>query len=125
LSESGFLGLKDVQDHLFLFNHEGTKDTKGEEKKRETRSRGTPLPDGWSPDRTTDTNQKAHTAARARGVDLHAELEKLRDHARANPKFNRKTDWDATWRNWIRNAKGTAPAAHHHHGEFRQRNQIA
>jgi hypothetical protein len=34
LSESGYPGLEDVQDYLFLFNHEGTKDTKGEEEKR-------------------------------------------------------------------------------------------
>lgn len=60
------------------------------------------LPDDWRPART-DANLEAEAKARARGVDLEFELQKLRDWAKADSE--RKDDWDATWRNWTRNAR--------------------
>lgn len=60
------------------------------------------LPDDWAPERT-EANQRAEQVARARGVDTTAELLKLHDWARSNNA--RKADWNATWRNWTRNAK--------------------
>jgi transposase-like protein len=41
--------------------------------------------------------------AAKRGVDFELELSKFRDHEFAKP----KTDWDATLRNWMRNARPT------------------
>lgn len=60
------------------------------------------LPDDWSPVRST-ANLAAEAAARSRGVDLDLQLANMRDWARANGA--RKADWEATWRNWTRNAK--------------------
>lgn len=60
------------------------------------------LPDDWVPERS-EANIAAEAAARERGVNLRDELSKLRDWAVANN--NKKADWNATWRNWTRNAK--------------------
>lgn len=60
------------------------------------------LPDDWVPERS-EANIAAEAAARERGVNLRDELSKLRDWAAANN--NKKADWNATWRNWTRNAK--------------------
>lgn len=60
------------------------------------------LPSDWSPSRT-DANTRAEAEATARGVDLRVELSKLRDWASSNAAA--RADWDATWRNWTRNAK--------------------
>jgi hypothetical protein len=61
------------------------------------------LPDDWSPD-PSEVNAKAETAARSRGVDLKTELVKLRDWASGGG--HKRTDWNAVWRNWTRNARG-------------------
>lgn len=64
--------------------------------------RGKRLPEGWEPART-DANLEAERVASQRGVHLATELSKLRDWAQSNNA--KKSDWDATWRNWTRNAK--------------------
>jgi hypothetical protein len=71
-----------------------------------SRSRSTKvlLPEGWTPDRN-DPNDNAWREAQARGVDCRLELVKFRDHALSNAW--KKIDWQATWRNWTRNAKPT------------------
>jgi hypothetical protein len=51
-------------------------------------------------------NIAAEARAKSRGVDLREELRSMRDWAKGNAE--RKADWDATWRNWIRRAKPTA-----------------
>jgi hypothetical protein len=61
----------------------------------------TGLPDGWKPTET-EVNKIAADEARSRGVDLDFELKKFHDHAAG--KGWRMKDWDATWRNWTRNA---------------------
>lgn len=44
------------------------------------------------------------------GLDLEAETEKFRDYWTAQPGAKgRKTDWDATWRNWMRKASERLP----------------
>ena len=61
--------------------------------------RATPLPEDWQPN-------EAHLAlAVERGVNAGEELEKFRDWAAANGAT--KKDWDATFRNWLRNARPT------------------
>jgi hypothetical protein len=60
------------------------------------------LPDGWVPDRS-DANREAEALALVRGVDIGEQLKNLRDWAASNNA--KKADWNATWRNWTRNAK--------------------
>lgn len=62
----------------------------------------TAMPDGWVPSRS-EANLEAEETAKARGIDLREELKNLRDWAKANNA--KKADWDATWRNWTRNAR--------------------
>lgn len=65
-------------------------------------ARGTQLPDGWVPDRG-EANLAAEAESKARGVDLRLELVKMRDWAKGKGATGK--DWDARWRNWIRNAR--------------------
>ena len=58
--------------------------------------RKTKLPDDWKP------TEEHRTIAEREGVDLVRELEKFLDHCEANAW--RKVDWNATFRNWLRNA---------------------
>lgn len=69
------------------------------------RKRGTRLPDMWEPS-LEDLNE----ACRKLGVSgTQEELNKFRDYWKAQPgQRGTKLDWDATFRNWIRNAKGPA-----------------
>jgi hypothetical protein len=65
-----------------------------------TRSdRATRLPDGWTP------NPEPELEKQAGGPKVVArELAKFRDHwAAAGGQRGRKVDWQATWRNWLRN----------------------
>lgn len=63
--------------------------------------RGTRLPEDWQPDPDS-------AAQAAPGVDVAVELAKFRDHWRAKPgRDGCKLDWQATWRNWLRNARST------------------
>jgi hypothetical protein len=58
----------------------------------------TPLPDDWKP------NDRHLEIAKERGLDPRVELESFRDYA-ASVDW-RKVDWDATFRNWLRNSNG-------------------
>lgn len=61
-------------------------------------SRGTRIPDGYQPD-------LAFARATIPDIDAEAEAAKFRDFWLAKPgKDGTKLNWDATWRNWIRNA---------------------
>ena len=67
-------------------------------RKRDTKA--TTLPDGWTP-------KPEPELVKAIGGDVAArrELEKFRDYWVAQPGVKgRKKDWQATWRNWLRNS---------------------
>lgn len=81
-----------------------TPEQRTEEKPVRKRTSKAQLPDGWIPDRS-EANITAEAEATTRGVNLRSELSQLRDWAKAN--HEPKADWNATWRNWIRRAKGT------------------
>lgn len=68
--------------------------------KRDT-SRGTRLPAGWAPsDGLSDWTRRECPAVRR------PELDRFRDYWIAQPGVKgRKTDWDATWRNWCRDVQ--------------------
>lgn len=69
--------------------------------------RGSRLPDDWSPART-DSNLAAE-APHDRAW-LSDQLERFRDYWAGTPGARgTKLDWDATWRNWIRNSKDRQP----------------
>ncbi|MDQ1246900.1 MAG: hypothetical protein QG597_1268 [Actinomycetota bacterium] len=70
-----------------------------------TRKRATPPPDVFE---ITD-DMRRWAAAKAPGVNLEDETERLLDWARANGRSYK--DWKAAWRNWIKNAKTRTPAA--------------
>lgn len=64
------------------------------------RPRGTRLPTGWTP----SSDALDWTRAEKPGLDPLQTLEKFRDYWTAQPgQKGVKTDWDATWRNWVRN----------------------
>ena len=59
------------------------------------------VPDDWMPDREVIDKMKAERPE----LDLRAEHDKFMDWVRAN---NRKyVDWNAGWRNWMRNARSS------------------
>jgi hypothetical protein len=72
-----------------------------------SRSRKHQLTDDWLPARS-EVNLRAEGEAVARGVDLQAELQRMRNWAKANAE--KKADWDATWRNWTSNSKARGGA---------------
>lgn len=59
------------------------------------------MPADWTPDRG-DATTGCEALARDRGIDLHAEMLRMRDWAAAHGAH--RADWNAAWRNWIRNA---------------------
>lgn len=70
------------------------------------RKRATRIPSDFEPSPAV----RADMASKRPEVDLELETEKFRDFWAAKPgKDGTKLDWDATWRNWIRNAR-VAPA---------------
>jgi hypothetical protein len=73
------------------------------------RTRGTRLPDPWEP--PADVIAQMHTEHPE--VNLKAEHAKFTDYWISQPgSKGRKTDWTATWRNWIRRAaENTRPRA--------------
>ena len=72
------------------------------ESERRTRKRATPLPDDWAP-------TEAHRILAAeRGIDCDLEAEKMRDWAAAKGETGK--DWDARFRNWLRNARPSGNA---------------
>lgn len=82
---------------------EGSKEGK-EVKEGERARRARSLPGDWAP------NEQHEAIAEERGVDLHAEAEKMRDWAAAEGASKR--DWDATFRNWLRRADPPRNGSH-------------
>jgi len=84
------------------------------ETERETetkqRSRGSRLPQGWTP----NPDLMTWASGERPDLDLTVTLERFRDHWTAAPGTKGvKADWEATWRNWVRNerhVKGMASA---------------
>lgn len=66
------------------------------------------LPEDWRPD-DSKSNRAAEDSARARGVDLELQLARMVDWAKGNGE--RKADWNATYRNFLRNGR-PEPAQH-------------
>jgi hypothetical protein len=65
-------------------------------------TRGTRLPDDWMPPPALVDEMRAERP----GVDLRAEHRKFVDYWISQPgRAGVKVRWDATWRNWIRNAR--------------------
>src|SRR5690606_26079379 len=87
--------------------------------------KGRRIPDGWTPSRT-DANEKAEGGADPDRLRL--ELDKFHDYWSAKTgQQATKLDWDATWRNWLRNARdlqGSAAKAADplldEHGRYRE-----
>jgi hypothetical protein len=80
-------------------------ETETEKKVESARKRGARLAPDWKPS-TEDGNE----ACRKLGGPIPAsqELLKFHDYWKAQPgQRGTKLDWDATWRNWIRNARGS------------------
>lgn len=72
---------------------------KKEEPNGSSKSRGSRLPENWQPDR-----EFARTEGLPEG-QIDREAEKFRDHWRAQSGAKGvKKDWEATWKNWVRNA---------------------
>src|SRR6185369_4165373 len=75
------------------------------EKKDSARKRGARLADDWVA--SADDWQAALNKLGIVGAT--AEIDKFRDYWKAQPgQRGVKLDWDATWRNWVRNSKGQA-----------------
>lgn len=101
------------RDHNHQSNHQGTileakraarvpKNSAG--KGLKTHTRGTRLPSDW----TLPAEWRAWARAEYPTVDVDLEAAKFADywHARTGAGAT-KADWLATWRNWVRNARGT------------------
>jgi len=83
-----------------------------EEKRREEKknspsvrssARGTRLPDEWTPGEPGLAFASQHGLANGK---VQAEFDRFRDYWLAQPgQKGVKTDWQATWRNWVRNAE--------------------
>lgn len=70
--------------------------------------RGTRLPEDWKP----TEKDRAWTLERLTQADAATELEKFRNHWHAKPgKDATKLDWNATWRNWVLNSRGSGTRA--------------
>lgn len=79
------------------------------------------LPELWTPGRS-ESNLAAEEIAKRRGVDLRTELLAMRDWAKSVAE--RKADWDATWRNWIRRARPTTNGTNGHNGKTAIQRQL-
>lgn len=94
---------------------QGGREGKGKEgnSHASTTTRGHRLPADWQP-----TPEQLRWARDARpDVDATGEALKFRDFWIAKPgKDGTKLDWDATWRNWIRNSHGASPKPTVNHG---------
>jgi DNA-binding Lrp family transcriptional regulator len=76
------------------------------------REPSTRLPDDWQPSEASLTQMKEHFPT----IDFKLETHAFRDYWTAIPgSRGMKVDWDATWRNWIRNAyKRQSPQEKNH-----------
>jgi DNA segregation ATPase FtsK/SpoIIIE-like protein len=72
-------------------------ETETTDKQRESR-RARRVPEKWHRNGVT---AKAEAEAAARGIDVDLEEAKMRDHEFDKP----RSDWDAAWRNWLRNSR--------------------
>lgn len=71
----------------------------------EARKRATRIPEGFTP----SPDVREDMAAKRPDVDLELETEKFQDYWAAKAgKDAAKLDWDATWRNWIRNSRSVS-----------------
>ena len=73
--------------------------------KGEARAKATYLPDDWSPAPEVVAQMRAEQPH----IDQELELAKFRDHWRSTTRNAQKRDWNAAYRNWIRNAAKWAP----------------
>lgn len=79
---------------------------KGKEGERDASPTGSRLPTDWA----ASPEQLAWARAERADIDPAREAASFRDywHGVAGAK-GRKADWEATWRNWIRNSRGSGP----------------
>lgn len=82
---------------------------------RTTEARGTRLPADWRLPKAWGEWAMTHAAEQGRAMesdDVRSAADKFRDFWVAKPgKDGRKSDWEATWRNWIRRELERQPAA--------------
>jgi hypothetical protein len=92
-------------------------------KPKEPASKGSRLPDDWAP----DSDLLAWTKAEFPSVSVATELPKFADYWRGKPGADgRKSDWAATWRNWIRRAaEDRKPSQSRRHNNFENRDYTA
>lgn len=89
-----------------LFTQPEVEKEKAQPSKKKKRSTATRLPDGWMPDEKVIAQMREECPA----VNLEFEHRKFTDYWVALPDSRaRKKDWNATWRNWIRNASQRQP----------------
>lgn len=72
---------------------------------RDTASRLSTCPESFELDLTSEANRRAVAKAQARGVDVSAELEGMRDWSLGAGSKGKKADWQATARNFLRSAR--------------------
>jgi hypothetical protein len=87
-----------------------TREEKRREEKKETKAdaqRASRLPADWSP---SEHDEEFCTTERP-DLDVGDVANQFRDYWIAQPGAKgRKTDWPATWRNWVRNQRGGKPS---------------
>lgn len=89
-----------------LFTQPEVENENAQPPKKKKRSTATRLPDGWMPDEKVIAQMREECPA----VNLEFEHRKFTDYWVALPDSRaRKKDWNATWRNWIRNASQRRP----------------
>ena len=78
---------------------------------RPTKTKGSRIPEDFQ------FSERHRVLASELGVDVEAECEKFRDHFRAKAgRDAMKLDWDAAFRNWLRNAKDFKKSSESHGG---------
>ena len=103
-------GLTDVQPDKNRLDKSSKRDTKVSPKKRASR-----IPDDWFLSKELGD----WSVSQGYGIEhIRIEAEKFKDYwIGVGGQKGRKLDWNATWRNWIRNSKG------HTNGKFNGSNQ--
>lgn len=90
-------------------NAPNSQEPRAKEKQSAQRSRGSRLPDGWKP----DDELQAWARKERPDLDVAVAVARFSDHWRAQPGSRGvKLDWDATFRNWVRNEKAPRLGAH-------------